>query len=1027
MELATAAIPIAASAPDQGLVAGTAPLTPIQHWFFEQNLAESHHWNMVLLLEVVPHLKPDLLEQAVGQLLMHHDALRLRFTSSPSGWRQGYADLDQSIPFSSIDLSHLEADQQQAQLESTAAELQSSLNLSSGPLVRVVWFKLGGDRPDRLLLIAHHLVMDGVSWRILLEDLTTVYQQLERGEFIQLPAKTTSFQDWSNRLLDYARSNALAKELDDWLAEPCSEEMALPVDYPAGRATNTVGSTAHVFVSLSAEQTRTLLKEVPKVYNTQINDVLLTALVQSFAQWTGKQTLRLNLEGHGREDLFEGVDLSRTVGWFTSIFPVSLALAPDHELGDALKSIKEQLRQVPNRGIGYGALHYLSLDEEIRSRLQALPAAEVSFNYLGQLDGLFANSLVSALASESTGLTRSPLGQRCHLLEVDGVVVSGKLHLDWTYSEAVHQRSTIERLAENFIEALQGLIEHCQSPEAGGYTPSDFPAAKLSQSHLDELMSQLTISIDNILELSPDQERMWFFTQAEPDSPALNMPLAFRLEGPLKVDSLERSLREIVHRHASLRTRFPAIEGRPKQVIVKSNVCDGMSPLVDLQFLSPGPQQQQGIQDHVIEEAERLFDLTQDAPFRTKLLRLAAEEHILLMTVNQIIVDGWSLDILFQELSSLYRAFSKGQASPLTNLAMQYGDFIVWQRQRLQDQALTSQLAYWRQQLGGRLPVLDLPTDRPRPTKQTLNGAFYASVLPPTLADALKALSRQEKMTLYMTLLAAYKTLLHIYSGQDDIIIGSPISGRDQPETEGVIGLAAKALVCRTSLTGDPSFRNLLARVRDVVLAAYQHQDVPFHKLIEVLKPVRDPSRSPVYQASFALQNFSLYHLNLPGLSVHELNLYPLRRAAKFDITLFVRETSDGLKAWWEYNTDLFDVGTIVQMSQHFQTLLEGIVTNPDQPLSGLAQLIGPIRSKQIAFPADDSTPIPVSEATTLIAIEQFLSDLHALGVKLWLEDDNLRYKAPKDSLTPTLLAQLRERKPEILEFLRQADRILNH
>ncbi len=313
-ELAMVAAPISTSASEQGLVTGSAPLTPIQHWFFEQSLPEPDHWNMALLLEVAPSLQPDLLEQAVGHLLTHHDGLRLRFTPSLSGRRQVYAEPDQSPPFSWIDLSDLEPTQQTVQLESTAAEFQTRLDLSAGPLIRVVWFKLGSDRPGRLLLVVHHLVVDGVSWRILLEDFANAYQQLERGESVHLPAKTTSFQDWGERLVEYAHSDALAKELTYWLAESRLDRTKLPTDYPSGRSKNTVSSTAQVSIELNEEQTQALLKEVPPVYNTQINDVLLTALAQCFAQWTRSQSLLIELEGHGREDLFEEVDLSRTIG-----------------------------------------------------------------------------------------------------------------------------------------------------------------------------------------------------------------------------------------------------------------------------------------------------------------------------------------------------------------------------------------------------------------------------------------------------------------------------------------------------------------------------------------------------------------------------------------------------------------------------------------------------------------------------------------------------------------------------------------
>ncbi|MBW4457215.1 MAG: amino acid adenylation domain-containing protein, partial [Nostoc indistinguendum CM1-VF10] len=478
----------------QELVTGAVPLTPIQHWFFEQNLPYPAHFNQSVLLEVPPDLKPKLLKQVVQQLLVHHDALRLRFAPSDSGWQQVNAAPDETVPFTVVDLSELSSGEQPAALEATVTELQASLNLSEGPVMRVALFHFGIDQPGRLLLIVHHLAVDGVSWRILLEDLTTAYQQLNRGSAIQLPPKTTAFKDWAERLTEYGQSETLAAELDYWLAESRSGVAPLSVEYPSGREANTVASAAQVSVSLSVEQTNTLLQEVPSAYNTQINDVLLTALVQSFAQWTGERSLLVNLEGHGREELFEDVDLSRTVGWFTTVFPVLLDLGEVDHPGEALKSVKEQLRRLPKRGIGHGLLRYLSQDAATRLQLQALPQAEVSFNYLGQFDQVLSESALLRPAKEPSGSEHSPLERRSYLLEVNGFVALGRLQLNWTYSEKVYQRTTVERLALEFIEALKSLIAHCQLPEAGGYTPWDFPDAALSQEELEELVAELSVS-----------------------------------------------------------------------------------------------------------------------------------------------------------------------------------------------------------------------------------------------------------------------------------------------------------------------------------------------------------------------------------------------------------------------------------------------------------------------------------------------------------------------------------------------------
>ncbi|WP_414542081.1 amino acid adenylation domain-containing protein [Nostoc sp. CCY0012] len=473
---------------EQGLVTGSLPLTPIQSWFFEQVFVDSYHWNQAVFLEVDQSCNPILLEQVICQLLTHHDALRLRFMQTESGWESIIAACDQITPFSMIDLSSLPQSEQKQAMEAKATALQASLNLSKGPLVQVALFVMGAEQPNRLLFTVHHLAIDGVSWRILLEDLQTAYQQLSQDQEIQLPAKTTSIKQWAEKLQEYANSETVKAEINYWLSQSYQNIYSLPIDYLNGE--NTVASACTVSVSLTQEKTESLLHEVPVAYQTQINDILLTALVQTFHQWTGNSSLLINLEGHGREDILENVDLSRTVGWFTTIFPVLLDITATFDTGEALKIVKEQLRNIPCKGINYGVLRYLS-EKSIADKLQALPQAEVTFNFLGQFDQVISETSMFRPTAESAGETQSPRGNRDCLLEVSALIVCGQLNINWTYSKALHQPTTIEKLAQGYIEVLRSLIAHCQFPETGGYTPSDFPQMQFSQQELDQLMAEI--------------------------------------------------------------------------------------------------------------------------------------------------------------------------------------------------------------------------------------------------------------------------------------------------------------------------------------------------------------------------------------------------------------------------------------------------------------------------------------------------------------------------------------------------------
>ncbi len=474
---------------EQGLISGVSPLTPIQHWFFAQNFATPEHWNMAMLLEVSPAMELPILEKAVRQLLDHHDALRLRFSSTATGWQAQHAAGDNFAPVSRFDLSAFPDDEQSTALRARAAELQAGLNLSQGPLLRFGLFDLGPKQAQRLLIVIHHLVVDGVSWRILLEDLATAYRQISAGEKISLPAKTTAFKHWAQRLAEHAQSEKLNAELDYWLKQPAAS-FHLPVDFAEGLEKNTIGSARTVSVALNATETQALLQETPKAYHTQIDDILLTALLQAFADWTGESSLLVNLEGHGREDILEGVDLSRTVGWFTTMYPVWLHLAAAGR-GEALKGIKEQLRRIPQRGIGYGLLRYLSRNQSVQEKLRALPTPEVSFNYLGQFDQSLTQTGLFKIVADETGPVCNPRAKRQHRLDITAMVMQDCLQIEWMYSKHLHRQTTIENLAQNFVKTLRALIEHCQNVEAAGYTPSDFPGAKLNQQALDKLMGKI--------------------------------------------------------------------------------------------------------------------------------------------------------------------------------------------------------------------------------------------------------------------------------------------------------------------------------------------------------------------------------------------------------------------------------------------------------------------------------------------------------------------------------------------------------
>lgn len=447
--------------------------------------------------------------------------------------------------------------------------------------------------------------------------------------------------------------------------------------------------------------------------------------------------------------------------------------------------------------------------------------------------------------------------------------------------------------------------------------------------------------------LSFAQQRLWFLEHLKPNSSLYLIPCAARLTGPLNIEALEQSLNEIVRRHEVLRTTFAANNGRPFQVI--SPTASLTLEVTDLSHL-PEIQKDGAVNDSIREESRKPFDLSAGPLMRASLLRLTPDEHVLLFTMHHIISDGWSFGVLIHELAVLYRDYSQGQASSLRELPIQYADFSAWQQQWLQGEALDQQLNYWKQQLGGELPLLRLPTDRPYPAVQTTNGNWHLFSLPAELTEELKTLSRREGVTLFMTLLAAFQTLLHRYTYQDDVITGSVIANRNRKETEGLIGFFLNTLTLRTDFSGDPSFSELLERVRETTLGAYAHQDIPFEKLVEVLQPDRNLSHPPFFQVMFSLQNAPMEELQLPGLVLKPLPVH--KGTAGFDLELSLTEKKNGLEGWLEYNTDLFDATTVQRIAGHFEVLLRAIVENPNRRVSEFAILTQDERTHLLASPS---------------------------------------------------------------------------
>lgn len=477
----------------QDEVSGNVDLTPVQKWFFEQNLPDPHHYNHSVLLRVPSGLNEKHLETSSKEIVRHHDALRLRFDRSGNEWHQINASSETETIFSTYFLNakgSANYEDEKKILADNISELQESLHLSEGPLIRIRLYKTG-KAEDRLLIIIHHLCVDGISWRIILEDLYNCYCDLINNRKISLPQKTASFRDWSGKLTAYADSQKIEGEKEYWKSIADVQDAGIITDFPFVKEQNTDESSSQETIVFGESETGALLHEIPKVYNTKINDILLTSLIIAYSHWTGKNRLLINLEGHGREDLFESADISRTVGWFTSIFPVVLDKSNSSEIGEIIKKVKEDLRKIPDNGIGFGILRYLSSDKKYSEYISVSESAGLIFNYLGQMNEAIAKNSEWKFGKKSLILSRNRNCIRTHILEINCMIINNCLEMNFIYSRNIYKKETIKKFADCYQSALLSVIGHCRNPESGGYTVSDFRDSGLDQQELDNLLANL--------------------------------------------------------------------------------------------------------------------------------------------------------------------------------------------------------------------------------------------------------------------------------------------------------------------------------------------------------------------------------------------------------------------------------------------------------------------------------------------------------------------------------------------------------
>ncbi|TWW52043.1 amino acid adenylation domain-containing protein [Pseudomonas aeruginosa] len=910
---------------DQGPVTGVTPLLPIQQGFFAEEVAERHWWNQSVLLEAREPLDARLLEQALRGVLAHHDALRLSFTREAAGWTARHRGVEEGAAA----LLRVARVADLAALRALADEVQRSLDLADGPLLRALLATFD-DGSQRLLLVIHHLVVDGVSWRILFEDLQTAYRQLLAGQAVELPAKTSAFRDWAERLQAFAGDGGLDGELAYWQGQLQGASSDLPCLDPLGDQSNRHARS--VSCGLDAEATRQLLQEAPAAYRTQVNDLLLTALARVICRWTGQVDALIQLEGHGREELFAEIDLTRTVGWFTSLFP--LRLAPVEGIAASIKGIKEQLRAVPNKGIGFGALRYLG-SAASQAALAGLPVPRITFNYLGQFDGSFAmdEGALFVPAGERAGDDQSPDAPLANWLALNGRIYGGELRIDWSFSGERFETTSIQRLADAYRDELLALIAHCRVAEGQGLTPSDFPLARLDQARLDQL-PLAPCEVEDLYPLSPMQQGMLFHSLYQQEAGDYINQLRVDIDG-LHPESFRAAWQAALDEHDVLRSGFlwqGAFE-TPLQVVRKRVEV----PFSVLDWR--GREDLAAALDELAAGEGRLgFDLSEAPLLRLVLVRTDEERYHLIYTNHHILMDGWSNSQLLGEVLQRYR----GETPPRSG--GRYRDYIAWLQR--QDAALAE--AFWLP----RLRQLDEPTRLGQSIAQARQrGKGYAERLRELDGEQtwrLAELAREQKITVNTLVQAAWLMLLQRYTGQDSVAFGATVAGRPA-ELNGIeeqIGLFINTLPVIASPLPQQSLASWLQAVQGENLALREFEHTPLYDIQRWAGQGGEALFDNIlvfenYPVSQMLQQQASQGLAFGAVGNHEQTNYPL--------TLSV-SLGQRLELQFAYDREHFDDASVARLDRHLTHLLAQMVERPASTCLAEFQLLEAAERRQAIF-----------------------------------------------------------------------------
>jgi len=969
---------------ENGPLHGVVPLLPIQQRFFANNYIRPDHYNQAVLFDLDKSVTTKELEEIIEALVLHHDALRLSYQELEEGWQQSYSQFVGEVKVE--DLSGLTAAALPTQISMLCHRYQQRMKLGQGDLARFVMVHTPEqEQYNRLFIAIHHLAMDGVSWRILIEDLEAGIRSLQQGKALDFGEKGTSYRQWVATIQQYTQKEAVQAEKPYW-EEVVKAYQPLPIDRIGVEAFPTGQDDALIIQTLSTELTTALLTTANLAYRTEVNDILLTALASVICRWTNSDQIVIGLEGHGREAIAETVDTSRTIGWFTTIYPVRLNLQGVNGEGECIRHIKEQLRQIPGKGIAYGALKYMDASASSPFQLSDLQPWDIEFNYLGQFDNILTESSWLKLATESTGRSNSAANQRDAKLIINSQVTGGRLQLRWDFSSQQYYEETINCLTQAFEQELEILIEHCQQVDKPVLTPSDFGLqAELNLKELDAFLDAPLVELDRraqihrMYPLSPVQEGMLFHSLYNKQAGAYIDQMLAEFQD-LEIPAFKKSWQRLLEAHHILRSSFYHAEFNLPLQVVYENI-DLPFFETDLSHLS-SEEQKEWINDFLLKDRENGFDLTCPPLMRVNLFQLGQARHAMVWTCHHILTDGWSTPILLQGLFDQYKAHSTGRPS-LPIEADPYEDYI----QFIQNTDKEAAEQFWvnyleRVEEPSLLPFVSDTLERNR-GGQSMQKEVLA--FDPSFSEQLKTFCAKHHLTVNTLMQGVWAYLLSRYTGQDTVQFGVTVSGRPSglAKAERRVGPYINTIPLVSTLDQDATIAQWLTQLQQDHATAREYQYTTLN-MIQRWTGLQ----GELFDSILVFENYPIGEDLIKEDTIKVKQVQVLERT-NYLLTLAIN-LREKLQLEFKYNDLLLSGETVTRISGHFAQVLEDIVSEKQRYITDL-ELLTPTEKQQLLFDFN-ATDATYPNDKTIVELFEFQAKTRGEDIALSFQGQEMSY-----------------------------------